>query len=89
MQSPVVILLVLIVIGIVAGLLFDRVLGPGWLSRQIAGRRRTMVTSAFVGIAGSFIGYHVTGLLGVRLYGVLLGAIVGSILLLWVWRLMR
>ena len=55
-------LLIVLLIGIVAGLIFDRLAGPGWLTRQVAGSRRSIVTSSLVGIAGSFIGFHVAGL---------------------------
>lgn len=50
MLSPGAIFLILLIIGIAAGLLFDRFAGPGWLSRQIAGSNRLMVTSSLVGI---------------------------------------
>ena len=89
MMTPAAIFLILLVIGIAAGLLFDRFAGPGWLSRQIAGSTRTMVTSALVGIAGSFVGYHLAGLLGIGGYGALVVAIIGAAVILWVWRLMR
>ena len=89
MMTPVAIFLILLVIGIAAGLLFDRFAGPGWLSRQIAGSTRTMVTSALVGIAGSFVGYHLAGVLGIGGYGALIVAVVGAAVILWVWRLMR
>ena len=64
MLNPGVIFLLLLVIGIAAGLLFDRFAGPGWLSRQVAGPNRLMLTSALVGIAGSFVGYHLAVLIG-------------------------
>jgi uncharacterized membrane protein YeaQ/YmgE (transglycosylase-associated protein family) len=89
MMTPAIIFLILLVIGIAAGLLFDRFAGPGWLSRQIAGSTRTMVTSALVGIAGSFVGYHLAGLLGIGGYGALIVALIGAAVILWVWRLMR
>jgi len=88
-MTPAVIFLILLAIGIAAGLLFDRFAGPGWLSRQIAGSTRTMATSALVGIAGSFVGYHLAGLLGIGGYGALIVAIIGAAVILWVWRLMR
>ena len=88
-MTPAVIFLILLAIGIAAGLLFDRFAGPGWLSRQIAGPTRTMATSALVGIAGSFVGYHLAGLLGIGGYGALIVAIIGAAVILWVWRLMR
>jgi hypothetical protein len=40
MLSPGAVFLLLLIIGIAAGLLFDRVAGAGWLSRQIAGPNR-------------------------------------------------
>lgn len=86
--DPAITLLIILVIGIVAGLIFDRVAGPGWLSRQIAGSTRGMVTSSLVGIAGAFIGYHVFAL-GTAGYVPLIGAIVGAAVVLWVWRMMR
>ena len=88
-MTPVALFLILIVIGVVAGLLFDRFAGPGWLSRQVAGRNRTMLTSALVGIAGSFVGYHLAGLLGIGGYAALLVAVVGAAVVLWVWRMIR
>lgn len=86
--DPAVTLLIILVIGIVAGLIFDRFAGPGWLTRQIGGSTRGIVTSSLVGIAGAFIGYHVIAL-GAAGYIPLLGAIVGAAAVLWVWRMMR
>jgi uncharacterized membrane protein YeaQ/YmgE (transglycosylase-associated protein family) len=89
MLSPAVVLLILLIIGIAAGLLFDRFAGPGWLSRQIAGQNRMMVTSALVGIAGSFIGYHLAVLIGTTGYVALIGAIIGALVVLYGWRMVR
>ena len=61
--DPVVTFLLLLVIGVVAGLLFDRFMGPGWIKRQVSGATPIMLTSAIVGVAGSFVGYHLAGLL--------------------------
>ncbi len=89
-MGPALVLLLLIAIGVVAGLLFDRFAGPGWLSRQIAGANRTMTTSALVGIAGSFIGYHLTGLLAIgAAYAGFIGAAIVAFVVLWVWRMVR
>jgi uncharacterized membrane protein YeaQ/YmgE (transglycosylase-associated protein family) len=79
MLSPGVVFLLLLIIGIAAGLLFDRVAGAGWLSRQIAGPNRMLVTSALVGIAGSFVGYQ----------RALLVAVIGAPAVLWGWRTVR
>jgi uncharacterized membrane protein YeaQ/YmgE (transglycosylase-associated protein family) len=89
MLSPGAVLLILLVIGILAGLLFDRFAGPGWFSRQIAGRNRLMATSALVGIAGSFVGYHVATLVGIVGAAALIGAVVGAAVVLWGWRAVK
>ena len=89
MLNPGVIFLLLLVIGIAAGLLFDRFAGPGWLSRQIAGPNRMMLTSSLVGVAGSFVGYHLALLIGIIGYGALLVAVIGAAVMLWGWRAMR
>jgi len=79
-------LIIVLVIGIAAGLLFNRY-GQTWLSRQLT-TRHTDLTSALVGIAGSFIGFHIGVLLGLlpsplMLY---LAAAIGAIVVLWLWR---
>lgn len=90
-MDPFVSFLIVLVIGIAAGLVYDRVAGPGWLGRQIAGSRRGLITSALVGIAGSFTGYHLAILLAVGIgeIGLYLGAAIGAALVLWLWRIMR
>ena len=55
--------LLVLVIGIVAGVLFDRLAGPSWLARQFSGSTRGIITSALVGVAGAFVGYHIAVLL--------------------------
>ena len=86
--DPAVMFLLVLLIGIAAGLIFDRVAGPGWFARQVAGTRG-MVTSALVGIAGSFIGYHIALLLAFRGVIALVGAALGAVLVLWAWRMAR
>ena len=88
--DPTVTFLIVLLIGIVLGVVFDRFAGPGWFSRQIAGARRGPMTSALVGIAGSFIGYHLAILLKLGA-GIpqLLGAALGALVVLWVWRMIR
>src|SRR4026207_744806 len=90
--DPALALLLILVIGIVAGLIFDRFAGPGWLPRRGGGAGRGMVTSALVGIAGSFIGFHVAALLALsagRGYFPFLLAALGAALVLWLWRRLR
>lgn len=78
--------LIVLVIGIAAGLAFNR-FGQTWLRRQFV-TRHSDVTSALVGIAGAFIGFHVGVILGplpspLMLY---VAAAVGAFLVLWTWR---
>lgn len=90
-MDPFVSFLIVLVIGIAAGVIYDRVAGPGWLGRQIAGSRRGIVTSALIGIAGSFIGFHLAALLGLSIGGpgLFLGAVAVAALVLWLWRVLR
>ncbi len=79
-------LLIIQLIGVVAGLFFNRY-SRSWLAR-IGGSSRSDLTSALVGIAGAFIGFHVSviiGLLPSPLMHYLL-AVVGAVLVLWLWR---
>ena len=48
--DPVVTFLLVLAIGIVAGILFDRLAGPSWLARQFSGSTRGIITSALVGV---------------------------------------
>ena len=86
--TPLTAFLLVLVIGIAVGLLFDRLMGPGWLTRQIAGSKRHSVTSALVGIAGAFIGSHLIFILGL-VSGLmsLVGALIGALVVLWAWRM--
>jgi hypothetical protein len=81
-------LIVILAIGIIMGLLFNRY-GRSWLGRQTASATGVGdVTCALVGIAGAFIGFHIVVILGLlptplMLY---LGALVGAVVTLWLWR---
>jgi uncharacterized membrane protein YeaQ/YmgE (transglycosylase-associated protein family) len=89
-SDPLVTFVLVLLIGVVAGVLYDRFAGPGWFSRQIAGPTRSVVTSALVGIAGSFVGFHLAGVIGLR--GALAGyvaAAVGAAAVLFGWRMVK
>ena len=81
-------LIVILLIGIIVGLVFNRY-GRSWLGRRVADVTGVGdITYALVGIAGSFIGFHVAVILGLlptplMLY---LGAIVGAVVTIWLWR---
>lgn len=81
-------LIVILAIGIIVGLSFNRY-GRSWLGRQTAGATGTGdITCALVGIAGSFIGFHlavIAGLLPTPLMLYLL-ALVGAVVTIWLWR---
>jgi uncharacterized membrane protein YeaQ/YmgE (transglycosylase-associated protein family) len=90
-NDPTVTFLLVLVIGIVAGLLFDRLLGPSWLARQFSGSTRGIVTSAIVGVAGAFVGYHIAALLmrGGGLATPLIAAAAGAAVVLFFWRMAK
>jgi uncharacterized membrane protein YeaQ/YmgE (transglycosylase-associated protein family) len=89
--DPVVSFLLVLVIGIAAGILFDRLAGPSWLARQFAGSTRGMITSALVGVAGAFVGYHIVLLLvlGGGLVTSLIAAAAGAAVVLFAWRMAK
>lgn len=89
--DPIVTLLLVLVIGIAAGVLFDRLAGPSWLARQFSGSTRGTVTSALVGIAGAFVGFHIAALLGLggELLTTVIAAALGAAAVLFAWRMAK
>ena len=89
--DPIVTFVLILVIGILAGVLFDRLAGPSWLARQFAGSTRGIVTSALVGVAGAFVGYHTAVLLslGAGLIESIIAAAIGAAAVLFAWRLAK
>jgi uncharacterized membrane protein YeaQ/YmgE (transglycosylase-associated protein family) len=80
--------IVILAIGIVVGLVFNRY-GRSWLGRQVADATGAGdITYSLVGIAGSFIGFHVAVLLGLLPTPLMLflAAIAGAAITLWLWR---
>jgi len=68
---------------------FDRFVGRGWLARKVTGGQHYL-TSALVGVAGSFIGYHIAIMLKVGSgWPQLFGAAIGAAVVLWLWRMAR
>jgi hypothetical protein len=79
--------IILVAIGIVVGLFINRQ-GRSWLGRQVADATGAGdVTYSLVGIAGSFMGFHIGVILGL-LPSILLYvmAILGAALTIWLWR---
>jgi uncharacterized membrane protein YeaQ/YmgE (transglycosylase-associated protein family) len=87
--TPTVTFLIVLAIGALAGLLFDRFAGPNWFKRQIVGAMPSMITSALVGVAGAFVGFHLAELLKLTAYATLAGALVGAAVILFGWRSVR
>ncbi len=58
----------------------------GWVAERTMNRDHGVLTNILVGIAGSFVGGTLAGLIGIRFYGFLgslIVAIAGAILILW------
>ena len=88
--DPVVTFLLVVVIGIVSGVLFDRLAGPSWLARQFSGSARGVLASALVGVAGAFVGYHIAMLaLGGGLLMSVIAAAIGAAVVLFGWRMAK
>jgi uncharacterized membrane protein YeaQ/YmgE (transglycosylase-associated protein family) len=88
---PVVIFLLVLAIGIIVGVLFERLAGRSWLARQFSGSARGTITSALVGVAGALVGYHIALLLVLRA-GVLasvIAAAIGAAAVLFAWRMVK
>ena len=81
-------LIVILAIGIIVGIMFNRY-RRSWLGRQVADATGVGdFTYALVGIAGSFIGFHLAVVLGLlptplMLY---LSAVASAVATIWLWR---
>jgi uncharacterized membrane protein YeaQ/YmgE (transglycosylase-associated protein family) len=86
--DPALTFLLVLAVGVIAGFLFDRFVGRSWLARQFGGSNRSIFTSALVGIAGAFIGYHIALLLALTggLVVSLVAAALGAAAVLFAWR---
>jgi uncharacterized membrane protein YeaQ/YmgE (transglycosylase-associated protein family) len=89
--DPFISFILVLLIGIVAGVIAHRGVGESWISRRVVGGARGDVTSALVGIAGAFIGFHLAALIFLSggMIVLLIGAIVGAAVVLWGWKAVR
>jgi uncharacterized membrane protein YeaQ/YmgE (transglycosylase-associated protein family) len=89
--DPIATFVLVLVIGVVAGVLFDGLAGPSWFARQFSGSSRGMITSALVGVAGAFVGYQIAVL--VALSGGLVTSVIspagGAAVVLSAWRIAK
>jgi uncharacterized membrane protein YeaQ/YmgE (transglycosylase-associated protein family) len=78
--------LIVLAIGIAAGLFFNRY-ARSWLAR-LGTTTHSDITSALVGIAGAFIGFHLGVILGLLPTPAMLyiAALIGAVAVLWLWR---
>jgi len=69
----------MIIIGVVAG----------WIAEKVTASDHGLLTNLLVGIAGSFVGGTLAGLMNLQFegwLGTLLVAAVGAVFVLWLWR---
>jgi uncharacterized membrane protein YeaQ/YmgE (transglycosylase-associated protein family) len=73
------------------GMLFIGIIA-GYIAEKVTASDHGILTNLLVGIAGSFVGGTLAGLLNIEFYGWLGNLIVaslGAILVLWLWRRFR
>lgn len=89
--DPAATFLLVLAIGVGAGILFDRLAGPSWLARQFSGSNRGIITSALVGVAGAFVGYQIAVLLalGGGMVTTVIAAVLGAAVVLFAWRMAK
>jgi uncharacterized membrane protein YeaQ/YmgE (transglycosylase-associated protein family) len=61
----------------------------GYIAEKVTASDHGLLTNLLVGIAGSFVGGTLAGLLNIEFYGWLgnlIVATIGAILLIWIWR---
>jgi uncharacterized membrane protein YeaQ/YmgE (transglycosylase-associated protein family) len=64
----------------------------GYIAEKVTASDHGLLTNLLVGIAGSFVGGTLAGLLNIQFQGWLgnlIVAAIGAVLLLWVWRSVR
>jgi uncharacterized membrane protein YeaQ/YmgE (transglycosylase-associated protein family) len=79
LANPVVTLILIILIGAIIG----------WFYEEQTHSPHGYITSALVGVAGSYTGYHLAALVTLPSYAAairLIAAAVGALIVLWAWR---
>jgi uncharacterized membrane protein YeaQ/YmgE (transglycosylase-associated protein family) len=72
----------MLIIGIIAG----------YIAEKVTASDHGLLTNLLVGLAGSFVGGTLAGLLNIEFYGWfgnLIVASIGAVLVLWIWRSVR
>jgi len=90
-MNPLLTFIIVLLIGAIVGIAIRRMARASWLSTQSAGGQRADLTSALVGIAGAFIGFHIGALVALSAGVIVLfiAAIIGAVLVVWGWREIR
>jgi uncharacterized membrane protein YeaQ/YmgE (transglycosylase-associated protein family) len=64
----------------------------GWVAEKVTESNHSIFTNILVGIAGSFVGGVLAGVLNIQIFGfvrTLVAAIIGAILILFIWHRVR
>lgn len=64
----------------------------GWIAERVTNSSHGLFTNILVGLAGSFIGGKLAEMLEIPIFGffrTLVAAIVGAVLLVWIWNAVR
>ncbi|MGE4372732.1 MAG: GlsB/YeaQ/YmgE family stress response membrane protein [Xanthobacter sp.] len=64
----------------------------GWIAERVTESNHGLLTNLIVGILGAFVGGELAAFVNIPVFGffrTLVAAIVGAIILLWVWRAIR
>jgi uncharacterized membrane protein YeaQ/YmgE (transglycosylase-associated protein family) len=88
-MNPMLTIAFVLLTGIVVGLGAVRIGPPSWLSHKLAGGPRVELTSALVGIAGAFIGFHIAALFELSTILLLVAGLIGAVLIVSAWRGIR
>ena len=85
-------ILFVVVIGILCGIIAQRLLRGPWITEVFRSSLRGTLTHALIGIAGAFLGFHAAMLAGLgvtQAFVPFLSAAIVAGLLLWGWRSLR
>lgn len=64
----------------------------GWIAEKVTASNHGILTNILVGVAGAFVGGKLAEVLQIPVFGffrLLVCAIIGAVLLIWVWRALR
>ncbi|MGQ3674340.1 GlsB/YeaQ/YmgE family stress response membrane protein [Xanthobacter sp. TB0139] len=64
----------------------------GWIAERVTESNHGLLTNLIVGILGAFVGGELASFANIPVFGffrTLVAAIIGAIILLWVWRAIR